>query len=64
MINGQQRDIVVVARTREREGVIEDSHLRAGRVTPIGSHMKQLVNQAQFHAPRTIRRRGSRSASR
>lgn len=61
MTTCQLRDIVV-GRARERGGDVEDSHLRANRVTPTGSQRRQLSDQAQFRAPHTIRRRGPRFA--
>ncbi|KAL5078463.1 hypothetical protein RYX36_017447 [Vicia faba] len=48
---------------RDKGDVVDDSHLREGRVAPTNSHKRLLANQAQFRAPLTIRHRGSRSAS-
>lgn len=44
-------------------GDIDDSHPRAERVAPSGSHRRRLSGHAQIRAPCTIPHRGSKSAS-
>lgn len=50
-------------RAREREGDVEESHLRSGRVAPTDLHKRRLTDQAQFCAPLTVRHRGSKYAT-
>lgn len=50
---GRQRDRDVVS-SRDRGDVVEDSHLRAERVSSTDSHRRRLVDQTQFHVPQII----------
>lgn len=57
------RTEVVAARARVKGDDIDDSHIRKGRVAPIGSNMRRLAVD-QFCAFCSTRRGGSRDAAR